>query len=232
MSDYSLLQQWGDVLALSFNNIWAGVLSFVPNLIVAIIIFIVGWIIGATLGRLVAQVIRAIKVDSVLKSIGAEDLLSRGGFNLDSGRFLGELVKWFVIVVFLVASVDVLGLSQVNLFLREVVLGYIPNVIVAALILILAALIAQAVQRLIVGSAKAAEIPSAAFMGGIARWAIWLFAIIAALSQLGIAQTFMQILFTGLVAMLAIAGGLAFGLGAKETAGRFVENMRKDISDR
>ena len=231
MSD-SLLFTWWDVLAVSFNNIWSGVLSFVPNLIVAVIIFIVGWFVGATLGRYIAQAIRALKVDNILKSLGANDLVSRAGFNLDSGMFIGGLVKWFIIAIFLVASLDVLGLQQVNMFLREVVLGYLPNVIVAALILVVAALIAQTAQSVITGSARAAQMPSANFMGGVARWAIWIFAIIAALSQLQVAPQLMQVLFTGLVAMLAIAGGLAFGLGGKEAASRYIDHLRKDFSDR
>jgi len=156
-------------------------------------------------------------------------VLSRAGFNLDSGAFIGGLVRWFVIIIFLIASIDVLGLTQVNVFLREVVLGYLPNVVVAALILIVAAVIADAVYKLVVGSARAANIPSAHFMGGVAKWAIWIFAILAALGQLGIAGAFAQTLFTGLVAMLALAGGLAFGLGGKESASRYLDRLRGDI---
>jgi len=225
-----LLQTWGDVLTDSFQSLWVGVISFVPNLIVAVIIFILGWIIGAVLGRVVAQIIKAVRVDSALESAGAGDMLSRAGFRLDSGAFIGGLVKWFFIIAFLVAAFDVLGLNQVNIFLQEVVLGYLPNVIVAALILLVAAVIADAMQKVVVGSSKAAGIEHAHFLGGVTRWSIWIFAIIVALSQLGIAQSFMQILFTGVVVMLALAGGLAFGLGGKEEAQRFLEKLRKDIS--
>lgn len=225
-----ILQTWGDVLTNSFQEMWTGIVGFVPSLVVALIIFIAGWVIGAVLGRLVDQVVKALKVDNLLKSLGTEDLMSRAGFRLDAGAFLGGLVKWFVIVVFLIASVDVLGLTQVNVFLREVVLGYLPDVIVAAIILIIAAVVADAAQRVVVGSAKAADVPSAGFMGGITRWAIWIFAILAALSQLGIAGAFAQTLFTGLVAMLALAGGLAFGIGGKDAAARYIDKLRGDIT--
>jgi len=225
-----LLQTWGDVLTSSFQDLWIGVISFVPNLVIAIIIFILGWIIGAVLGRVVAQVIKAIHVDRALESAGANDLLSRAGFRLDSGAFIGGLVRWFFIIAFLVASFDVLGLTQVNVFLQEVVLGYLPNVIVAALILLVAAVIADAMQKVVVGSARAANLEHSNFFGGVTRWAIWIFAIIVALSQLGIAQSFMQILFTGVVVMLALAGGLAFGLGGRDAAEGFIARLRKDIS--
>ena len=225
-----LLQDWAVVFTTAFQDMWAGIVDFVPRLVVALIIFIIGWVLGVALGRVIAQIFRAVKLDNLLRSIGTEELLSRAGFRLDSGAFLGGLVKWFVIVIFLIASIDVLGLTQVNIFLRDVVLGYLPNVIVAALILIVAAVVAEATQKIVVGSAKAANIGSAHFMGGIARWAIWIFAILAALAQLGIAGAFAQTLFTGLVAMLALAAGLAFGLGGKEAAARFIERLRGDIS--
>lgn len=225
-----ILQDFGDVLASSFYGLWAGVIDFVPSLIVALIIFVAGWVVGVVLGKVVAQIIDAIKVDSVLRSIGLEDLLARGGFRLNSGAFIGALVKWFIIVVFLVASLNVLNLEEVNIFLRDVVLGYLPNVIAAALILVLAAVIAEALAKIVVGAARAAQMPSAGLLGGVTRWAIWVFAILAALSQLGIAGAFAQTLFTGLVAMLALAGGLAFGLGGRDAAGKFLERMRRDIS--
>ena len=227
-----LLQDWAVVFTTAFQDMWSGIVDFVPRLVVALIIFIIGWVLGVALGRVVAQIFRAVKLDNLLRSIGTEELLSRAGFKLDSGAFLGGLVKWFVIVIFLIASVDVLGLTQVNIFLRDVVLGYLPNVIVAALILIVAAVVAEAMQKIVVGSAKAANIGSAHFMGGIARWAIWIFAILAALSQLGIAGAFAQTLFTGLIAMLAIAGGLAFGLGGKEAASRTLGKVSDEMSSK
>lgn len=216
----------------SFQELWSGVITFIPKLIVAVVIFIVGWVIAISLGKLVNQVIRTLKVDKLFQAIGAEEPLAKAGFRLDSGAFIGGLVRWFLIIVFLIASIEVIGLSQVNAFLRDVVLAYLPNVIVAALILVVAAFVANAIQKIIVGSAKAAGVPSSQLLGGIAKWAIWLFAILAALYQLGIAGVFAQTLFTGFVAMLAIAGGLAFGLGAKEAAGRYIEKLRQDISNR
>jgi small-conductance mechanosensitive channel len=223
---------WSDVLIASFQELWAGVITFIPKLLVALIVFIIGWIIAVALGKLVSQVVRLFKVDKLFQALGAEEPLAKAGFRLDTGAFLGGLVRWFLIVVFLVASIDVLGLDQVNVFLREVVLGYLPNVIVAALILVVAAFVADTMHRIVVGSAKAAGVPSTHLLGGITKWAIWTFAILAALYQLGIAGVFAQTLFTGFVAMLAIAGGLAFGLGGKDAAARYVERMRKDIGGR
>lgn len=225
-----LLDTWSNVLVSSFQNLWWGLISFVPNLLVAVIIFVLGWLVGSILGKWVAQVIQSLRIDQALQGIGAGQLMSRAGFRLNAGAFIGGLVKWFVIIAFLVASMEVLGLQQVNDFLQQIVLGYLPNVIVAALILVVAAVIAEALQRVVVGAALAANLPSAALFGGITRWAVWVFAFIAALLQLGVAVVFLQTLFTGIVAMLALAGGLAFGLGGRDAAARYLDKLRKDIS--
>lgn len=214
----------------SFQSLWIGVAEFLPRLIMAILVFVIGWIVAVTLGRLGGQIISFFKVDKLLQKTGMEEHLARGGLKLNSAAFIGGLVKWFFLVVFLVASLDILGLYQVNAFLREVVLMYLPNVIVAALMLLAAAILAEALQKIVVSSARTARISSASFLGGIAKWAIWVFAISAALFQLGIAGAFIQTLFTGFIAMLAIAGGLSFGLGGKEAAARTIERLRGDIS--
>lgn len=224
-----LLQTWGDVLTQSFQQLWTGVALYVPKLVVALVVFIIGWIIAVALEKVVAQILRSLKVDRALQGVGVEEPLARAGFRLDSGAFVGALVKWFFVLVFLVAAVDVLGLSQVNAFLANIVLVYLPNVIVAALILVAAAVIADVTRRVVVGAAKAAHLPSSGFLGGMAKWSIWIFAILAALYQLGIAGPFVQTLFTGFVAALSLSVGLAFGLGGKDAAARFLERLRSDI---
>lgn len=224
------LDTWGNVLTSSFQNLWYGVIAFVPNLLVSVIIFLVGWLIGSVLGKWVAQLLRAVKMDNALREVGTDDLLAKAGFRLNIGAFIGGLIKWFVIIVFLVAALEVLGLSQVTEFLRMVVINYLPNVVAAVLILGVAALIADALQRVIAGSARAAGISSAGFLGGLVRWAVWIFAVLAALAQLGVAPRIIEILITGVVAMLALAGGLAFGLGGREAAGKYVDKLRSEIT--
>lgn len=220
------------MVATAFQDLFIGVVNFVPNLLVSVLIFVIGWIIASVVGRVLAQLIGALKLDNALRGIGLDHTLRRAGMELNSGVFIGQLVRWFVIVVFLIASLQIVGLTQVNEFLRDVVLGYLPNVIVAALILLVAGVVADATQRVVTSSAKAAQVHSAALLGGVARWAIWILALITAMAHLGIAPQFMQILFTGVVAMLALAGGLAFGLGGREAAARYIERLREDISSR
>jgi small-conductance mechanosensitive channel len=227
-----LIKDWTDVLTQSFQDLWLGVIDFVPNLIIALAIFVIGWVVGSVLGRVVAQVVKSLKVDNALRSAGLDDIVSRAGFDLDSGKFLGSLIKWFVIVVFLVAALDVLRLAQVNVFLQEVVLLYLPQVIVAVLILLVAAVIAEVMQNVVIGAAKAAHMSSAHFLGSVTKWAIWVFAILAALNQLGVASAFVQTLFTGIVVAVSLALGLSFGLGGQDSAARYLDKIRGEISQK
>ncbi|HZS43126.1 MAG TPA: hypothetical protein VFA52_02825 [Candidatus Paceibacterota bacterium] len=223
---------WGDVLVASFTNLWYGIVSFIPNIIIAIVIFVIGWLIGVFIDKLVREAFRAMKIDNALRSAGVENTLNRGGILLNSGAFVGGLIKWFIIVVFLLASFEVLGLTQVTDFLKNVVLNYLPQVIVAVLILLVAVVIAQAVQRIVSASAKAARLSHANLLGSIAKWAIWIFAILTALVQLGIAVSLIQTLFMGVVVALSLAFGLAFGLGGQDAAARYIDKVRNEISDR
>ncbi|MDD2657795.1 MAG: hypothetical protein PHD04_04030 [Candidatus Pacebacteria bacterium] len=222
---------WADVLSQSFQNLFYGLVAFIPNLVVAIIIFIVGWLVGVGLGRVVAQIVNSLRIDQALRSTGIERLLARAGFELSSGRFLGFLVKWFFIIVFLVAALDVLHLSTVNLFISEVVLGYLPQVIVAVLILLVAAVVAEAAGDVVTGSAKAASLRSAGFIGKVARYAIWIFALLAAMAQLNVATAFVQTLFTGVVIAVSLGVGLAFGLGGQASAARYLDHLQSEIKD-
>ncbi len=228
----NFVENWGAVFTQSLQGIWFGVASFVPTLIIAVIIFAIGWVLATLIEKLVESVFKSLKIDEALKGAGVEDVVKRAGHSLNSGLFVGSLVKWFVIVVFLIASFDVLGLTQVNSFLKDVVLTYLPQVIVAVLVLMVSVVIAEAVQKLVVASARAAHVRSAGLLGVVAKWSIWIFAIITALYQLGIAPALIQTLFMGIVVAAALATGLSFGLGGKEVAGRILEKTIHTISDK
>ncbi|MDD5318941.1 MAG: hypothetical protein PHF79_03990 [Candidatus Pacebacteria bacterium] len=227
-----LFQQWSGALGDSFQGLYPAVVFFAANLIAAIIIFVVGWIVGAFISSLIQKAFRALKVDHALRQAGLERALHRGGITLDSGAFVGGLVKWFVIVLFLISSLQVLGLTQVTAFLSNVVSNYIPQVIVSVLILLVAVVIAEAVQKIVRASAGAAGITGASALGTIARWAILIFAVLAALIQLGIAVTLIQTLFMGVVIALSLAFGLAFGLGGQQAASETIAKIKAQISDR
>lgn len=225
------IQDWSAVIVASLQNLWDIFVGFIPNLIVAFLVFVIGWAIAAALGRLVAQVIRALHIDQLLEKLGLRGPVERAGLRLDTGHFLGQLVKWFLILVFLMAATNILGLGQVTVFLQEVIF-YIPNVIVAALILLVAAVFASFLQGLVRASVDAAGLMNAGFLGSLAKWSVLILAFLAALDQLGVARSFVTTLLQGLVAMLAIAGGLAFGLGGQGAARSFLDKLRDEMKSR
>ncbi len=224
-----IVAQSASVLQTSFNDVWFTIASFVPAIIAAAVIFIIGWIIGMILAKVIEQIVDVLRINEALKSAGVTEAVKDAGFKLDAGVVLGSLVKWFIIIVFLVASLEVLGLVRVTTFLQQVVLLYLPQVIVAVLIVMLAAIVADIVRNIVTGSARAAGVKQAGMAGAIAKWSIWIFAVLAALNQLGVAAAFWQTLFTGIVVALSLAFGLAFGLGGKEAAARAIENMRDEM---
>lgn len=222
------IQNWGDVFTQSLQSVWLGVAQFVPNLIIALIIFAIGWILAALIEKLVEHLFKSLKIDDALKSAGLEEVVERAGHKLNSGFFVGALVKWFIIVVFLIASFDVLGLTQVTIFLREVV-NYLPQVIVAVLILMVAVVVANAMQKIVVASSRAANIKSAELLGRVTKWAIWIFALLTALFNLGVAPALIQTVISAVFAGGALAIGLAFGLGGKDEAQKIVERTTKGL---
>ncbi len=226
---FSILSDSGAALTSSFENIAAGIYLFAPRIIIAILILVLGWVIGAFLERAVREVLRSLKMDRALSNVGVDELVSHTGMQLDSGSFIGGLIKWFIIAVFLVAAVNVLGLVELNVFLNVIVLSFLPNIIISALVLMVAAVLSDATQRLVYFSAKGTGVKSAHLLGLIAKWSIWIFALLVVMNQLNIGAEFAQILFTGIIFMVALAGGLAFGLGGRDWAAGILERVTDEL---
>ena len=185
---------------------------------------------GVALYHVVVEVVKALRLNEALRATGIHEAASRAGFTLDVGKFLGLLVQWFVILVFLVAALDILQLSSVTMFLQTVVLMFLPRVIVAALMIILGAIAAEVVKGLVMHSARAVGAHGANLAGTVSKWSIMVFAILAALNQLNIAPELIQTLFQGIVVAAALSFGLAFGLGGKDAAARTIDRVRNEIS--
>ncbi|HCM67676.1 MAG: Small-conductance mechanosensitive ion channel-like protein [Parcubacteria group bacterium GW2011_GWA2_47_7] len=225
-----MFQSLQTVLVASLRDVAGGIADTLPKVIAALVFVILGWVFGVAVGRVVHQLIDAAKADEWLNKAGVGTFLGKAGYTLNAGAFFGWLAKLFFIVVFLVAAFDILGLTQVNEFLT-LVLAYIPQVIVAAIILFVASIAADLLSGMVTGATKAVGSRVSEMLGTMTRWAIWMFAFIVALSQLGIAAQYMYTIFAGFVAMLALAGGLAFGLGGKDAAARFIAEAQKEMNE-
>jgi len=223
------LDTWGTVFTQSFQGLWWSFIQFTPKLIVAIVFFVIGWFLGSLISKAIEQLFKSLKIDSLFASVGADGFFKRAGVNLNSGYFVGEVVKWFVIIVFLLPSLSLVGLNDVSAFLNYGVLGFLPQVIIAALVLIIAAFVAEGLSKTVLATSKAMDLKAAHTLSVVAKYSVWVFAIIIALGKLGLGD-YMSILFSGIVAMLALGGALAFGLGGKDAAGRVIAKLGEEMS--
>lgn len=206
-------------------------LNFIPQLVVAIAILLVGWIVGWLVERVLVSVFRALPFfDEALRNVGVEEITKRAGMRVNLGRFFGVVLKVFVIFVFLVASMDVLGLQSVNQFLINRVLDYIPNVASAALVMVIGLIIANFVANLIAGASRAAKVDGG-LASKITKWSIVVLSVLVAVGELGIANEIIQSMVVGVIAATSLALGLAFGLGGQQAASEFIDRVRRDIEE-
>ncbi|MAZ29710.1 hypothetical protein CL655_00285 [bacterium] len=219
------MNEWTNVLSYSFQTIWVEFISILPQIVVALLVLIVGWLLGGVLKSITESIFTTLHVDKALDAAGVDSLTEKAGYKLNSGLFVGTLVKWFVIIVFFVAALDILNLHQATAFLSEIVLGYLPQVIVAVLILFGGFILAGFAQKMVVAGVKASSLGSPELLGKFSYYAIILFTVLAALNQLSIAPELIQMLFAGLVFGLALAFGLAFGLGGRDAAARYLTGV-------
>lgn len=221
-----------DAVVSSLSDMWVQFAAFIPNLIAALIVFFVGWAISVAAGRLVDKALAVLRINQAFERIkGLKDAVERAGLRINISLLVGEIVKWFLIIVTLLAATDILGLDEISSFLTSVLL-YIPNVVVAALILIIAVVLSNFVYRTVEASITAAGFESATVVAAVSKWAIIIFAVLAALIQLNVAVALIQTIVTAFFAMLALAGGLAFGLGGKEVATRWLKKLENDLTGR
>ena len=213
---------WGDAVFLSLSNALNSFLAAIPLVIGALIIIVIGWIIAGVLARLVTEVLARAGADRLFAEHGGQVYGARSR-EIKPSVVGGELVKWLVRLVFLVAAANVLGLTQVSELLNDVLL-WIPNLIVAAIILLVAPLLARFVRGAIEVGAGQMGFTNASLLGRIAEIAIIAFAVIIAINQIGIAANLVNTLFIGVVAALALAFGLAFGLGGRDVAGQLTQS--------
>jgi len=216
-------QNWGSAITGSLQNVWVRFLNGLPTFIVAVIVLIIGVLIASFLSRLVKKIVEYAQIDDL---VGKTGIFKTLGTSFSISNILSWVVKWFFIIVTLLAVVNILNIPQVTSFLQQVLL-YIPNVVVAIIILALGLIAGNFIENVVRGTSSTSGLSQAAVdaLSTISKWAVVIFALMAALVQLGIAANLIQILFTGFVAMVALAGGLAFGLGGRDKASRWLDKI-------
>lgn len=226
-----MISSWGYNFIASSQSIWDGFIEFVPLLVGAAVLLIVGCLVAHLVGKAVEQVVGLLKLDRLIEKLSADKYFSRAGIKLNVGGFVGAVVKWFIVVVVLIQSLDILKLTEVTSFLRNV-LAYLPSVFVAVIILFAGLFIGEFVDRVVVGASKAAQLGRSRLLGTASRWAIWVFAGLVALYHLGIGAVFSESILNGFVIGIAIAFGLAFGLGGQQHASDLITRIRREASEK
>jgi len=221
---------WYSVTFKALEDLWGGFLKFIPSLIGAIIVFIIGWFIAIAVGKLIAEILKRLQFNRLFAKEGMKKALEKADIKIDAAGFIGAIVKWVLVIVFLLASVNILGLKEFAGFLKDV-LGYVPNVIAASLIFVVAVIIADVLEKVVRTAVEGIKARYAQLSGSIVKWAIWIFAILAILVQLKVAPALIQTLFTGLIALIVIAAGIAFGLGGKDIATEALSSIRDKFRD-
>ncbi|MFA6407722.1 MAG: hypothetical protein WCV80_03395 [Candidatus Paceibacterota bacterium] len=223
-----VIQDWTSVIMTSLQSLWGGSIAVLANVLGALIVLLIGLIVAGGLGALVERVVGLVKLDKALSSLGLKEYFERAGLSINSGKFFGKIVYWFLVVVFLLAATDILGFYSLSNFLRDTLM-YIPNVIVAVLIMLSSVVIANFLRKLVRASVKSARLHAANFLSTLTWWSVIIFGFFTTLTQLGIAVVIIQSLVTGFVAMLAIAGGIAFGLGGKDQASSLLSKLKEHV---
>ncbi len=194
----------------------------IPNILGALILLVIGWIVAGIIGGVVTKLCRAIHIDTVGNRLGVNDFLQRSGTKLRASNIFGEVVKWVIRLIFVEMAAEQLGMPQVSQIINQI-LGFIPNIIVAILILGIGAFLGQLLGGIVRGAVSEARIGDPNLLAKLTQGAVMAFAIIAALNELNIAPVVVNTLYIGLVSALALALGLAFGLGGRDTAARLTE---------
>lgn len=223
-----MLENWSGITLLALQDFWQGFLNFMPRLVGAIVILLIGWFIADWIGRLVTEVLRRLKFDRIFERTQWQDALEKAEFKVSVSHFFGEIVQWILVIVFLLAAVEVLGSYQFAIFLYKIV-NWLPNLIVSVAIFVVAVIIADFAKKIIQAVVEKAKVAHSELISSVVQWSIWVFALFAILIQLGIARELIQILFTGLIGLIVISCGIAFGLGGKDLARDILEGLRKKL---
>jgi hypothetical protein len=224
----------GEATWYSFTQALNTFISFLPSLLVAFIVLVVGWFIASFLARLIARGLNAIGLERAVEQSGIGRFIEQSGARWTMSEIIAALIKWSIFLVFIQAAASLLGMAQITAIINSVVL-FIPKLIVALAIIVIGSLIARFVAGLVRGSLAEMEVGGAVLFAKLTQYTIIGFAIVAAFNQIGVAQTVVNTLLIGLIGSLALAFGLAFGLGGREVASKITQswyNKGADLADK
>lgn len=215
----------------ALQGAWEEILLFLPNLLAAIVIFVIGWFVAMWIGKLIAGILNKLQFDALFEKTGWKEALSNADLKVEPSAFIGAVSKWILVIVFLMIVTDIMGWVAFAGLLASIV-AWMPNLVVAIIIMVVAIIIADIVEKLVKVPTKKMGVSSVNFLGTMVKWAIYIFAVLAILLQLGVTPKIVEVLIMGFVGTLTLALGLSFGLGGKDAAARMIEEARRKMSDK
>lgn len=222
---------WPLIIVKAFETLWVWFFSFFPALLGALVVLLIGWILATIAEGLVKKLLVKVKFNKVFEKTGWTNALAKADFKVAPDELFASLIKWVLVFVFLMAAVEILNLRQFADFLQNI-LAYVPRVIVASLILVIGAVFADTLEKVVFAAVERARVGHSAIAGSIVKWAIWGFTFFAVLEELRIATFLVQTMFTGLVALFVISLGLAFGIGGKDLASEILQNLKRKLQSK
>jgi len=220
-----LVKDWTKLTTDAVTESLKGVVNYLPKVVGAVVVILIGVLVAWAVKTVIVRVLKLIKVKPYTDAIGLNKVFPE---KLELAELLGDLAKWIIMIVFLLPALEILDLTQINELVAQVV-SYLPNVVVAVVIVVVGAVVADLISRVVESAASTIGAKTAAVAADVARWSVVVFAVLAALMQLGIAVGIINNLVVGFVAMVAIAGGLAFGLGGQDAAREVIERLKKNM---
>jgi len=208
---------------------------FVANLVLAIVVFVIGYLIAIGIGRIIAEILKSIKFNKIFDKEGWHRALQRANVDVNPSEFIGAIFKWVFVIVFLLISVDILKLAQFGIILTQV-LNYLPNVVVASLIFVVAVIISDIIEKVIRVTVERMKVGYGYIASSIVKWAIWIFTIFLILDQLlpssDLIKTLYMAIVWGIVGSVGLGIAIAIGLGGKDVAGDIIRDMKRKIDER
>jgi hypothetical protein len=206
--------------------------GFIANLLLALIVFIVGYLISVGIGRIITEILKSIRFNKIFDKEGWHKALQRANVDVNPSEFIGAIFKWVFVIVSLLIAVDILHLAQFGLILTQVI-NYLPNVIIAALIFVVAVIISDIIEKVVRVSVEKMRVGYGYLASSIVKWAIWIFTIFLILDQLlpqsELIKTLYMAIVWGIVGTLGLGIAIAIGLGGKDTASDIISDMYKKI---
>lgn len=225
-----MVQDWADITVQALQSLWQGFLTFIPVLLGVIIIFVIGWFFAGLIGKIVTEVLKRLKFNQIFQRGSWKAAMEKAEIKVDAAGFVGAIVKWVLVIAVLQVVVGILGWTDFAVLLGKVI-DYLPNVIVAALIFVVAVVVADILQKVVVAAAESVNFTSTRFAGAIVKWAIWIFAILAILRQLVIVPELVETLFSAIVYGVVAVFVIAFGLGGRDMAGEMLKDLKGKLKE-